>query len=611
MNWLTLIWSVLLGGCLTLGLMHIVVWCNAGRRAAAHLAFTVAALSVAGIAVGELGLMAARDPAEFARIHRWLHVPVATLVAGIIAFIGLYFQTARPWLGWAALGARGAALLVNFWLPLSVNYSAIKSLRSETLLGQTISVAAETEMSRWAWLPLVSLLLLIVYVGDAAWRLWRRGGEGGRRRAVVVGGSTVAFIVLASIHTWLVHANAIQSPYLISFFFLPVLLAMALELSHDVISAARLSDELEERQKQMSLAAAAAQLALWTWDVERDRLWVTPEGRKLYGVTADEPITIGRFLGLVHPEDREAVKQAVERALNGSDGFAHDYRVVLPDGRVRWFSAVGKVESGRDGQPARLRGVSIESTQRRMTEVEIAEQRSELAHLSRVSTLGQLSGAIAHELNQPLGIILSNAQAAQRLLEGGTADLGELKAILADIVEEDRRAGEVIKRLRSLLKREDPRRLPLSCNELVRDVIRLTQSELMARGVIVEVVLADGLPEVLGDPVQLQQVLLNLIGNACDAMGSLPAAERVLTVESSGQGSAVRLTIRDRGSGLPEGDAERIFKPFFTTKADGLGMGLAITRSIVEAHGGRVWAVTNEPVGTIFHLELPALPAPP
>ncbi|MES2470258.1 MAG: two-component regulator propeller domain-containing protein [Verrucomicrobiota bacterium] len=236
--------------------------------------------------------------------------------------------------------------------------------------------------------------------------------------------------------------------------------------------------------------------------------------------------------------------------------------------------------------------------------------QAEMTHLSRVSSLAQLSGSLAHELNQPLGIILSNAQAAQRMLGQQNPDLTELREILTDIVDEDRRAGEVIKRLRALLKRGETRLSSVSPNGIIEDVLRLLRSDLMGRGVTVQTAFADALPTVRGDEVQLQQVLINILTNAGDAMEGNSPEDRILRISTSLCEGKVRFSVEDQGCGLPEGDASCIFQPFMTTKSQGMGIGLSICQSIIAGHHGRLWAEPNPGRGTTFHLELPVTPPP-
>jgi PAS domain S-box-containing protein len=249
----------------------------------------------------------------------------------------------------------------------------------------------------------------------------------------------------------------------------------------------------------------------------------------------------------------------------------------------------------------------VDITERRRLELEAVERRNELAHLSRVAMLGELSGSLAHELNQPLAAILSNAQAALRFLENNTVDLGEVRSILADIAEDDKRAGEVIRRLRGLLKKEEIHQDSLDMNEVVTEVLKLVRSDLLNRNVIVDTAFAPDLPPVLGDRVQLQQVVLNLVVNACDAMQDNAMLDRRLVVRTDGvDGTRLEVTVADRGVGIPSDQLERVFEPFVTTKKTGMGLGLAVCRSIINAHGGRIWATNSADRGAILHFEMPA-----
>jgi two-component system sensor kinase FixL len=237
-------------------------------------------------------------------------------------------------------------------------------------------------------------------------------------------------------------------------------------------------------------------------------------------------------------------------------------------------------------------------------------QRSELAHLGRVALLGELSGALAHELNQPLAAILANARAAQRMLARENLDVAEFQAILEDIVSDDRRAGAVIQRVRALIKKDETDLQNVSPNEIVTDVLELAHSDLIQRAVVVSTRLAPSLPDVQGDRVQLQQVLLNLIVNACDAMADSPSSLRTLVITTLARSAAVRISISDNGTGITTEPIDEVFQPFVTSKRHGLGLGLAICRSIVDAHGGRLWAVNNRGGGATFHVLLPNATAP-
>jgi two-component system sensor kinase FixL len=376
-----------------------------------------------------------------------------------------------------------------------------------------------------------------------------------------------------------------------------------------VLRATQLARDLRESERRMELAAGAARLGLWTWDIVRDEIWATDKARELYGFTHADRLDFQHFLQSLHPDDREPVGQAVAKATKDGGDFESEYRVVLPRTGERWLAARGRVEFDDKNQPLRMRGISIDITERRRTEQEVAQHRAELAHLTRVHTLGELSGSLAHELNQPLGIILTNAQAARHLLEREPPNVAEVREILGDIVAADRRAGEVIQRLRALLKRGEVSLQPVSLNETIEEVLHLANSDLIGRGVVVVRDLAAGLPHVNGDRVQLQQLLLNLVVNAADAMVlNAPGAKR-LHLKTEFHSDSVRVSVRDEGGGLPA-DPERLFEPFFSTKPHGLGMGLAICRSIAKAHRGSLWAQPHPGGGAVFNLELPGSGCP-
>jgi signal transduction histidine kinase len=244
--------------------------------------------------------------------------------------------------------------------------------------------------------------------------------------------------------------------------------------------------------------------------------------------------------------------------------------------------------------------------EREQAEDALLEQRNQLAHVTRVATAGELSGAIAHELRQPLTSILANAQAAIQLLDRPRVDIGELREILQDISRDDQQAANVIARLRTFVRDGVSRFEPLSVETVVRDALALSRSTVELSGVDVQTSIPGGLPRVWGDPVQLLQVMVNLVVNGCESMQRMPRSTRRLELRVAQlDRERVEVVVSDRGVGLPNGGEDRVFDPFFTTKEDGLGLGLAIGRSIVDAHGGRLWGENNSAQGATFHLVLP------
>jgi C4-dicarboxylate-specific signal transduction histidine kinase len=241
----------------------------------------------------------------------------------------------------------------------------------------------------------------------------------------------------------------------------------------------------------------------------------------------------------------------------------------------------------------------------RESEGRFRSMREELAHTLRVATLGELASAMAHEVNQPLAAVLTNAQAARRLLEAGRAERGEVMEALADIADDARRASEIIRGLRAMLRKEGPVQMAVDVNGVFEKVVSLLQDDLERKRVMVWLSLSPARPSVLGDPVQLQQVALNVLVNACDALAAVDGTREVSVVTAQPEPGLVEICVRDTGIGVKETELERIFERFVTTKPEGLGMGLSISRSIVEAHGGRIWASGNADRGLTVHIELP------
>ena len=274
-------------------------------------------------------------------------------------------------------------------------------------------------------------------------------------------------------------------------------------------------------------------------------------------------------------------------------------------GRLIGFAKITRDVTERVQAARALEEARIGLVQSRAEEA-LRRVQAELAHVARVTTMGELTASIAHEVNQPIAAAMLNAQAALRWLAAQPPDLDEAKQALTRIVEAAKRAGDVIGRIRDLIKKSPHRADRLDINDAIREVVELTRAEAVKNGVSVRTELADGLPLIKGDRVELQQVVLNLIINAVEAMSAVAREARELVISTARAESDVMVTVRDSGPGLPETDVDRIFQPFHTTKQAGLGMGLSISRSIIEAHGGRLWASANAPRGAVFQFTAPA-----
>ena len=379
------------------------------------------------------------------------------------------------------------------------------------------------------------------------------------------------------------------------------------EIFANAIERTRSAKALRQSELRLNLAADAAGAALWVLNPGDDVFWVSAKAREIFGVSPTFEFTVREFLGRVHPQDLERVSAALKEALAEKREVDLEYRIVRDDGQVRWVASRGRQTAGTDGTAERLMGVTVDVTDQKMAEQEAHDLRRDLSHVARVAMMGEISAAIAHELSQPLTAILSNAQVAQRMLEGGSPDLGEVREILADIISDDQRAAAVIRSLRAFLAKNQPEIQPLDLVEVIREVNRHLRHEAALRSVPVEVRCDSAPALVRGDRIQLQQVLVNLMVNALDAARDLGGREPHITVQTErAADGAVRVSVLDNGLGIPEGQSEKIFEPYFTDKPGGLGMGLAISRSILRAHGGRIWAENVPGGGAKFSFELPA-----
>ncbi|KRC03494.1 PAS domain-containing sensor histidine kinase [Duganella sp. Root198D2] len=359
----------------------------------------------------------------------------------------------------------------------------------------------------------------------------------------------------------------------------------------------------QESADRLALAAESAELGLWVRDLEHNQVWASPLWRKLFGFQMEETVTVHAVMQRVHPDDRASAGAVLTAPRQR---YHTEFRLLLADGNLRWISSRGSVEAGSGGQPRLVRGVSLDISERKQAELAILQKQQEVTHLSRVAMLGELSGALAHELNQPLTAILSNAQAAQRFLRAPQPALDEVTEILADIVAADRRAGDIIRRLRSLFGKKDTQQHPILASALATEVAALLRNDFINRGVALrlDVQVADA--EVLADRVQVQQVLINLLVNACDAMaGCAPGTANVTLHCRRESDGMLGFVVSDCGPGIADGQLERIFDPFFSTKEHGMGLGLSICRNIATAHGGKLWAANLASGGAAFHLTLP------
>jgi two-component system sensor kinase FixL len=735
MSWVTVIWSVGAGACLTLALIHLAVWWK-NRSARASLVFAVMAIAVAAFAALELVMMQAETPGQFGIVVRWIHVPVWVIVVSLVIFVRLYLKAGRRWLAWTVVGARTLSLILNCVFSPNINFRQITGLRHVSFLGEPVSVPMGAP-NPWMLVAQLSLLLLVIFVADATITVWRRGD---RRQALMVGGSILLFTMAGMVEGITITWGIISMPLTASLFYQGLVVVMAYELSYNLLRAEVLTRRLqaseagwhesEERfqivanaapvliwmagvdklctffnkpwlkftgrsleqemgngwaagvhpddlqkclkiyteafdarkafvmqyrlrrydgeyrwisdqgvarhdaqgnfsgyigscvdvtelinkeralrefEERVVLAAETAHLGVWEMDTTTYELWMSDGARTLFQFDSETQLEHASVQDRVHPEDRALRDSAVKHAIETQGQYEIEYRALLPDGTLRWLASRGRCVTGENGAGSRLIGVSIDITPRKLAEADALRHREELGHMSRVAAMGELTASIAHELNQPLSGIASNASAGQRFIDRGDIDLNELRDLLGDITNDARRAGDVIRDVQSMVRKGVSARQAVNLNDLVIKVVHMVNPNAMLQSCGLGTFLDPDLPTVEGDPVQLQQVLLNLLINAFDAMHDTPVTHRkVLIVTERNRDGAVRTSVRDYGVGIPEQVRDRLFEQFFTTKTKGLGMGLSIVRSIVQSHGGTIVAENADGGGARFYFTLPA-----
>jgi PAS domain S-box-containing protein len=373
-------------------------------------------------------------------------------------------------------------------------------------------------------------------------------------------------------------------------------------VAHDITERMQTEKELRASEELFRQLAENIREVFYLRDAQKLQLfYVSPAYEQVWGRTRqslyEAPYS---FLDAIHPDDRENAS----RSYFNHEPFMHEYRIVRPDGGVRWILDRGFPVRDSEGRVYRLAGLAEDITARKLAEQALRESQAETARVSRIVTMGELTASIAHEINQPLAAVATNASASLHWLAVQPPNLAEAREAMTGAMQEAQRASRVIDRVRTLLKKASPELRILNVNDVIREVLSLADSELTASGVAVQLALAPDVA-VIGDRVQLQQVVLNLIMNAMDAMAAVTDRPRTLAIKSVKDVEDVVVEVQDSGKGLDPEQVSRIFDSFFTTKPDGIGMGLSISRSIVEAHGGQLIASPACPHGALFQVVLP------
>jgi len=383
---------------------------------------------------------------------------------------------------------------------------------------------------------------------------------------------------------------------------------LVIETNRDVTERRHAEEALRRSEAHLAEAQALSKTGSFSWvpnaGPTEEQLYMSDEWFRIRGYDRRTPMTPEIMFERVHPDDRGRVQENFNRTLAEGRGFDIEFRLALPDGSVKYLHSVARAL--RDTSRLEIIGAVMDVTATKRATEQLQHAQAELARITRLTTMGQLAASIAHEINQPLTGIVTNAHTALHWLDVGHLDLDKTRMAAERIVRDGQRASDVIGRIRGLMTKSTPQVVKVDINGVIDEVLALTENELRMHSVVVFTKFAPKLAPVSGDRVQLQQVILNLVLNAIDAMASVSDRPRVLRIGSQLRtGGEVLISVHDSGPGLDPETTEKIFSPFFTTKEKGIGMGLSICRSIVETHGGRLWTEPGTPHGAIFQLTMP------
>ena len=378
----------------------------------------------------------------------------------------------------------------------------------------------------------------------------------------------------------------------------------------DITERKRAEDELRRHEAQLAHGQALSQTGSFSWKLDTDEITFSKELYRIFDFDQGTAVTLQRIAGRVDPDDRAFLAAKIHGARQADQANDYEIRLKMPHGRVKHVQTVSRTMRDPEGR-LEVIGAVRDVTERKQSEEALSKVRTELAHVTRVASLGALTASIAHEVNQPLSGILTNASTCLRMLAADPPNVDGARSTAQRTIRDGNRASAVIERLRALFARRQPDADWFDLNDAAREVLALSASELQSRRVVLKTEFANNLPAVRGDRVQLQQVTLNLVLNAADAMTDVVDRSRDLLVGTGAdRDGGVRLWVRDAGVGFDPHDAERLFDAFYTTKTDGMGIGLSISRSVIESHNGRLWATPNDGPGTTFSFWLPDAPRP-
>ena len=587
------------GICVMLALLHTLLWFRTPEFK--YLLSMVMASSAGACALLELAMLRSVDIGQYQVLLQFQNLSVYLLLMSIIWVVDLQLGTSRRWLAYLIAAMWSIGLVNNFVSPGSLVFTEITALTQQTVFWGEHFTVPTGEENPWVWLVNIATLLLLVYVADASIKAWRRQD---RQSAVTIGGGIFLFLLLGLVHSILVDSGILQTPYMISFAYLAMVMATSYDLASDAVRVPQLTREIRANEKRWRDLLENVQLAVVVVDRQGRINFANPFFCQIAGYSEQE-LYQRDITSLLPSEKHEEARERFRRAVASGPRPQAQWPVVCKSGEQRQFVWSSVRQQASDGAYVGLISVGSDITEQLHAQRELQVSQRELERLSRASLLGELSSALAHELNQPLAAILSNSQAALRIMDREPGNESELREILEDIVRDDKRAGGVIRSLRAMLTKEEISPERFRIGDLIDEVVTMLNGELETHQIELQILIDPEVSEINARRIEVQQVLMNLLLNAKQAMQDMPPGERGITISASRRNGTVTLSVADDGPGIPDEQLPRIFDGFFSTGSDNLGMGLAICARIIDAHGGKISAENAPNGGAVFTFTLP------
>ncbi len=592
--------SIVAGVALSISVTHALLWL---RRPSEKAYFFASIMSfAAGIsALLEMSLSKTADVQTANVLLLWMNSVIFLLLVAMVWFVHSYLKLSRSWLLYAITAIWTLCVIINWAFPGNLTFSNLEMMRANVSGWGETWYQPVGKKNPFVVLADFATLLIIFFVADATVRSFRAKD---RRKSTVVGGSILFFIVVAGVQTPLIDANILQTPYMLSWAFVAIAISLGIELVDQALKTIALRKQVEESEGRWRTLLENVDLGVVGLTTDGKINFTNRFIEKLLDYSPDELLG-NNLVDMVPAQWRDAIQQRLHLAKTKGPRKHTEIPLVAANGEtkhIRW-STVGLYNNG--GEINGFMAICEDVTALKHTEAELRTSERTIERFDRAAFLVEIGSSLAHELNQPLAAILSNAQAGKRMLSFDPIPVDEITEILTDIADDDVRAGQVIRSMRRLLQNADMKFVETELGYVISQVHQILSGELAQARIAFNVDIPDELPKILVGKIEIQQVIMNIVGNAIQALKTANTPSPAICIKARANGKKVCVQIHDNGPGMDKHTRSQLFEPFFTTRSDGLGMGLSISQRIVELHGSKLKCRSKPKEGTLFEFEVP------